>query len=119
MGRMLTERGNQMKFKQFAVYQLPFENHHSRDISFMSQKEVEAITDHFEMVAVIEAHTRDHAFYISNSSSEEPGLESLINRITPKMHSMSVGDIVHDLETGECFLVRPVGWAKITMKEYA
>lgn len=106
-----------MKFTKFAIYQLPFENANSRELTFMSVKQVESISDQFELVAIIEARSRDHAFYISNCSGMEPELETLIDRIQP-MHSMSVGDIVHDLETDECFLVRPVGWAKITMKEF-
>jgi hypothetical protein len=35
------------------------------------------------------------------------------------MHSVSVGDIVHNLDTDETFVVARFGFEKITMKEVA
>lgn len=105
-----------MKFKNFAIYQLPFENENSRDLSFMEPKEVEAISDQFEFVAIIQARDLNHVFAISNCCGEDPKLESLIERVQP-MHSLSVGDIVHDLETDETWVVAMLGFDLINMKE--
>ena len=107
-----------MQFKRFAIYQLPFENENSRDLSFMKPQEVEAISDQFEFVAVIEAKDLNHVFAISNCCGEDPKLETLIERIE-EMHSISVGDIIHDLETDETWVVSNYGFDLINMKECA
>lgn len=101
-----------MQFKKYAIYQLPFENEHSRDLSFMEASEVEAISDQYEFVAIIEATSLDHVFLISNSGE----YETLIERVQP-MHSISVGDIIHNLETDETWVVANYGFDLINMKE--
>ena len=107
-----------MKFKRYAIYQLPFKNENIRDLSFMSPIEIERISDQFEMVAIIEAKDLNHVFYISNCCGEDPELETLIDRIQP-MHSLSVGDIVFDVERGEFWVVGFHGFDLINMKECA
>ena len=105
-----------MKFTRYAIYQLPFENENVRDLSFMTASEIERISDQFEFVAVIEARDLNHVFAISNCCGEDPKMETLIERVLP-MHSISVGDIIHNLETDETWVVANYGFDLITMKE--
>lgn len=101
-----------MKFTRFAVYQLPFENDNAREMYFMTPEQIEEISDQYELVAIFDARDLEHVFLISNS-----GLyESLIERVQD-MHSVSVGDIIHNLDTDETHVVADVGFRKINMKE--
>jgi hypothetical protein len=111
---MMIKKGNEMKMTRYAIYQLPFENEKIRDLSFMSSKEIEDISDEFEFVAQCDARSLDEVFRIANFVCEED--ESLIE-VVGKMHSLSVGDIVHDLTTDETFVCANYGWEKIEMKE--
>jgi hypothetical protein len=113
---MLNKKGTAMQ--RYAIYQLPFENENSRDLSFMSAKEVEEISDQFEFVGIIDGRSLEDVFHTSNCCDMDPALESLIERIEP-MHSLSVGDIVHNLATDETFMVDVVGFKRINMKECA
>ena len=116
---MLNKKGNQMAaFKRFAIYQLPFENENVRDLTFMEASEIEAISDQYEFVAMIDARDLNHVFAISNCCGEDPKLETLIERVLP-MHSISVGDIIHDLESDETWVVSNYGFDLINMKECA
>jgi hypothetical protein len=101
---------------KYAVYQLPFEHEKSRDLSFMKPSEIEQISDEYEFVAIIDGKSMDNVFYISNACGMEPKLETLIERVEP-MHSISVGDIIHNLETDETFVVANYGFDGINMKE--
>ena len=103
--------------KRYAIYQLPFENENSRDLSFMSAAQIEEISDQYEFVAVIDGRSLDDVFRISNCC-DDPKLESLIERVQP-MHSLSVGDIIHNLHTDETYVVANYGFEKINMKESA
>jgi len=103
-----------MTFTKYAVYQLPFENENSRELSFMEASQIEAISDQYEIVAYFDAQSLDHVFMISNSGMQE----SLIDRVQP-MHSVSVGDIIHNMDTDETFVVANYGFDKINMKECA
>lgn len=105
-----------MKFTRYAIYQLPFENENSRDLSFMEASQIEEISDQYEFVAIIEARDLNHVFAISNCCSEDPKLETLIERVQ-EMHSISVGDIIHNLETDETWVVSNYGFDLINMKE--
>jgi len=113
---MLNERGNAMKFQRYAIYQLPFENENSRELSFMEASQIEEISDQYEFVAVIEARDLEHVFTISNCCDMDPKLETLIERVLP-MHSISVGDIIHNLGTDDTYVVANFGFTKINMKE--
>jgi hypothetical protein len=101
---------------KFAVYQLPFENENTRELTFMSALEIEEISDQYQLVAHIDAVSYDGVFRISNCCGDDPALETLIDRAEP-MHSVSVGDILHDLETDETVVVTNYGFARIYMKE--
>lgn len=100
--------------KSYLVFQLPFENEKCRDLSFMSAKEIEAISDEYELVARIDARSADEAFRIGNFVCESDA--SLIE-VVGDMHSISVGDILVDLSTGQELVVARFGFEKITMKE--
>ena len=110
---MMNEKGNEMKY---AIYQLPFENENSRELYFMNAKQIEEISDQFEMVAHVEARSMDEVFRIANFVCES---DADLIQVIDKMHSLSVGDIVHNLETDETFVVASFGFEKINMKECA
>lgn len=103
-----------MKMTRYAIYQLPFEHDRCRDMSFMSAAEIQEISDEYEFVAQCDARSMDEVFRIANFVCEED--ESLIE-VVGEMHSLSVGDIVHNLETDETFVCANYGWDKIEMKE--
>lgn len=101
---------------KYAIYQLPFENKNSRELYFMKPNEIESISDEFELVAWVDAQSKDDVFRIANFVCEQDA--SLIT-VVDKMHSLSVGDIVHNLDTDETFVVARFGFEKINMKECA
>ncbi len=102
------------KMSTYLVYQLPFENENSRDLYFMNEIQIEEISDQFELVARVDARSMDEVFRIANFVCEEDA--SLIE-VVGKMHSLSVGDIVCNLDTDESFVCASFGWKKINMKE--
>lgn len=112
---MMNKKGNTVsKMQTYLIYQLPFENENTRDLSFMTPAEIESISDQFELVARVDARSLDTVFRIANFVSEED--ESLIE-VVGEMHSLSVGDIVVNLDTDESFVCLNYGWKKIAMKE--
>lgn len=58
--------------------------------------EYEAAKGHYEKVAEIEGNDLEHVFHISNCPWDREELEPRITRLTERMHSVSVGDIVVD-----------------------
>ena len=94
----------------YALYQIPFENDLIRDIRFMNPLEIEAVSDQFELVATVEADSLDQVFHFGNMQ------RSKFN-IVGEMVSVSVGDIIENLETGETHVVDNIGFVKINMKE--
>ena len=62
----------------------------------------------------MDARSMDEVFRIGNFVCE--GDETLIE-ILGDMRSISVGDIIHNLDTDETFVVARFGFEKITMKE--
>ena len=96
---------------RFAVYQLDSDDARMRDMYFMSAEEIEAISDEYELVAMIDANDLEQAFTVGNI-----GPESRINRLAP-MRSVSVGDILEDLVTGKTYVVAKYGFDEIKMKE--
>lgn len=103
-------------FKKYAIYQLPFESVYARELSFMEASEIESISDHFELVGIIDGLNLNDVFMVSNCCGEDPALEARISRCG-EMHSLSVGDIVHDLKTDETWVVGNFGFDLINMKE--
>jgi len=96
---------------RFAIYQLPEDNSNLRDMYFMSPEEIEAISDQYELVAMIDAKDPEQAFTIGNMWNEDR-----MNIVGP-MHSISVGDIIEDLTTGQTLVVEKFGFSEINMKE--
>ena len=106
------------KMTKYAVYQLPEGHAKIRDLSFMSPLEVEAISDEYELVAQIDARTLDEVFRIGNFVEDED--VTLRHVVADEgMRSISVGDIIHNLETDVTHVVDRIGFVKITMKEAA
>lgn len=98
----------------FAVYQLPDTNPMIRDLSFMNAFEIEEISDQYEVVARVDARTLDEVYRIGNFIVEEDA--SLIE-VVGEMRSISVGDIIHNLTTGDTHVVDKIGYMMINMKE--
>ena len=102
------------KMTRFAVYQLPELHAKIRDLSFMKPNEIEEISGDYELVATVDARSLEGVFRIGNFIVEED--KTLID-IVGEMHSISVGDIIHNLETDETHVVDHIGFMKINMKE--
>ena len=100
----------------YAIYQLPSDHACYRDLYFMDFLEIQAISDEFEVVARITARSMDKVFRIGNFVCEED--ETKIE-VVGKMRSISIGDIVHNLDTDETFVCASHGWDMIMMKECA
>lgn len=101
---------------QYAIYQLSDENPKIRDMYFMNAKEVEAISDEYDFVAAIKANTLDQVFRIGNFICED---DAQFRAVIGQMRSISVGDIIHCLETGKTVVVARFGFEEINMKECA
>ena len=95
---------------RFALYQVPFENDLIRDIRFMKPSEIEAVSDQYEVVATVEAKDLDEVFFFGNMKREK-------FNVVGEMVSVSVGDIIHDLDTDCTHVVENYGFARIMMKE--
>ena len=100
---------------RYAVYQVPFDSPFKRDLMFSSVSEIEAASDQYELVAEVDARSLDEVFRIGNFIVESDS--TLINVLSTEMCSISVGDIIHNLETDETYLVQDMGYTKINMKE--
>jgi hypothetical protein len=66
------------------------------------------------VVARVDACTGDEVYRIGNFVCEEDA--SLIE-VVGEMRSVSVGDIIHNLTTGDTHVVDKFGFVKIDMKE--
>lgn len=101
--------------KSYLVFQLPFEHSLKRDLPLMEAFQIEELSDEYVVVARITARTADEAFRIGNFVCEED--KDLIE-IVGEMHSISVGDILVDLERDQAMVVADFGFTEITMKEW-
>lgn len=97
--------------KRYAIYQLSDDNQKIRDLYFMSAEEIEAISDEYDLVGLVSANSFDQVFGIGNMQ------RSRIELISDEMRSVSVGDIIEDMSTGETVVVANYGFDKIQMKE--
>jgi hypothetical protein len=107
-----TTEANAMK--QYLVYQLPFESALKRDVYFMDANQIAAISDQFELVGKISARNLDEAFRVGNFVCESD--RDLIE-IVGEMSSISVGDIIVDVEADCEYVVASFGFEQIVMKE--
>jgi hypothetical protein len=114
---MMIKKGNEMT--KYTVYQLPETSSSIRDLYFLKPAEIEAISDEYELVATVTAKSLEDVFHLGNfMGCDLDDNESKIEIHGP-MHSVSVGDIIHNLDTDETFVVARFGFEKITMKEVA
>ena len=98
----------------YLIYQLPFEHKNKRDMSFFDAKQIEEISDEYELVAQVTARSLDECFRIGNFVCEE---DQTLIKVVGKMHSLSVGDIVVDLNANTEYVCASFGWEEIEMKE--
>jgi len=101
---------------QFAVYQLSDENPKIRDMYFMTSEEIAEISDEYDLVARIDGRSLDEVFRIGNFVCPE---DDTLRQVFGSMRSISVGDIIHNLDTDETFVVAKYGFDEINMKESA
>lgn len=97
----------------YAIYQLSNDNPKIRDLSFMDSKEIEEISDEYDFVASIRADSLNDVFRIGNFVSPE---DDEFRAVIGPMRSISVGDIINNVYTGETFVVARYGFDKINFK---
>lgn len=97
---------------RFAIYQLSDENPKIRDMYFMDGGEIEAISDEYDLVGLVSARTFDEVFTFGNVQRSRI-------EIVGEMRSVSVGDILVNVTTGESVVVARFGFDPINMKEAA
>jgi hypothetical protein len=103
-----------MKSKTFAIYQIRNSSiRRNSDVTFKPTPElVAAHAEDYKLVAHIDSWngSLDNVFLIGNSGEHE----DLIDRKAP-MHSISVGDVIKDLETGRLSVVDRYGFFDCTI----
>lgn len=107
----MNEKGNQMK--TYLVYQLPFEHSLKRDVPILETFQIKELSDEYVVVAEIKASSLDEVFRINNFVSEKD-----MHNLTflDEMHSISVGDIIVDVEEDKEYVVANYGFDRIEMK---
>ena len=95
---------------KYAVFQVPFDNDLIRDIRFMEASEIEDVSDQYELVGTVDAVDLDQVFFFGNMQRSKFTLHG-------EMVSVSVGDIIDNITTGDTWVVETHGFTKITMKE--
>lgn len=93
--------------KSFNVYQMSENSPFLRELFFMSEDDIEKVTDQYELVATIEADDLEDVFDIGNI-----GPESKITR-HKSMRSVSVGDIIEASKSGKFFVVAHMGFKQL------
>ena len=99
----------------FALYQLPETSTKIRDLYFLSPSEIEEISDEYELVATGQADSLDEVFSMGNG--QPSGHRGGCMKSVQPRHSVSVGDIIHDLDTDCMHVVARYGFDRIVMKE--
>jgi len=108
----MTTTNKGTKMAKYAIYQLPETSTSIRDLYFLKPSEVEAISDEYELVGYTEAADLNGVFFNGNVDRDSV-------TVLGEMHSVSVGDIIHDLDVDATFVVERFGFARIMMKECA
>ena len=103
-----------MKMTQYTVLQIQDNDIlRNTDIMFRPTKElVESLSMEYSTVALVDATSLENVFLVGNSDQ----LETRIQRFQ-EMRSISVGDVIHNLETDEMFYVDRVGFKPCELKE--
>lgn len=92
--------------KPFAVYQVSSDHELISDLMFRpTQDMVERLQEEYELVARIDANSLEHVYLVSNSGM----FETLIERVAP-MRSVSIGDVIYDIEADKYFCVDRCGF---------
>ena len=71
--------------------------------------------EHYNYVANVEANNPEHAFHVMNRWTESD--EARVTRHAP-LHSLSVGDVLIDFETGKAVMVDSYGFADIDFTSF-
>ena len=80
-----------------------------RDVNFFGSESWEPkMASRYNLVARCEADNLSEVFHIGNGYGDQ----SKIDRVE-RMRSVSVGDLVEDVETGELFMCDPEGWTPV------
>lgn len=95
---------------KYAIYQLPETSASIRDLYFLKPHEIEAISDEYELVGYTEAADLSGVFFNGNVDRDQV-------TVLGDMHSVSVGDIIHDLDVDCTHVVDRFGFVRIDMKE--
>jgi hypothetical protein len=110
---MMNKKGNAMM--NFALYQLPETSSSIRDLYFLKPSEIEAISDEYELVAIGQADSLSEVFSMGNG--QPSGHRGGCMKSLQPRRSVSVGDIIHDLDTDCVHVVARYGFDRIVMKE--
>jgi len=110
----MNKKGNAMM--NFALYQLPETSTKIRDLYFLSPSEIKEISDEYELVATGQADSLSEVFSIGNGQFPRGHRGGWMKSVQPR-RSVSVGDIIHDLDTDCMHVVARYGFDRIVMKE--
>ena len=106
-----------MKMTRYCVLQIQEDDVlRNTEIMFRPTRElVESLSMEYATVAAIDARSLDEVYLIGNCGMHDM-YETLIERFQ-EMRSISVGDVIHNLETDEMFYVDRVGFMPCELKE--
>ena len=103
-----------MKMTRYCVLQIQEDDVlRNTEIMFRPTRElVESLSMEYATVAAIDARSLDEVYLIGNCGMYETKIERF-----QEMRSISVGDVIHNLETDEMFYVDRVGFMPCELKE--
>jgi len=82
----------------------------SRDVTFWGSESWEpAMASKFELVATCEANDLTDVFHMGNGYGDQSKFIRIAN-----MHSLSVGDLVECVDTGDVMMIDPTGWTSVS-----
>ncbi len=82
----------------------------SRDVTFWGSESWEpAMASKFELVATCEADDLADVFHMGNGYGDQSKFIRIAN-----MRSLSVGDLVECVDTGDVMMVDPMGWTSVS-----
>ena len=82
----------------------------SRDVTFWGSESWEpGMASKFELVATCEANDLSDVFHMGNGYGDQSKFIRIAN-----MHSLSVGDLVECVDTGDMMMVDPEGWTAVS-----
>lgn len=81
-------------------------------LCFGSERFKRSYVRHFNRVALVDAESLEQVFEVCNLWRDEDAWR--VTRIAERMHSLSVGDVVHDCKECRTYMCDPVGWTDVT-----